>query len=97
MPSNITKYYLRPLGFTPKSDLNQNKKKVFKVRENYYSDIEIIKKEKKKISKISFSIDDFFKFADKNKQIQKHFNSLTNKINNQIFKKKNHLFFQFLI
>ena len=96
MPSNNTKYYLRPFGFIPPKDLTLHKKKVIKVRENYYSNVEIIKKEKNKISKVSFLIEDFYKFADKNKQIQKHLDSLTNQTNNQILKKKKSLIFSIL-
>ena len=96
LSSNTIKYYLRPVGFIPPRDLYLKKKKVIKVRENYFSDVEIIKKEKSKISKTSFSVEDLYKLADKNKQIQKHLNSLTNKINSQIFKKKKSLIFSIL-
>jgi len=95
--SNNIKYYLRPFGFIPPKDLYLQKKKVIEVKGNYYSDIEIIKKENRKISKISFLAEDFYKFANKNKQLQNQFNALTKKINNQIFKKKNLSFFQYLI
>ena len=88
MLSNNIKYYLRPFGFIPSKDLHLHKKEVIEVKGNYYSDIEIIKKENRKISKISFLAEDFYKFANKNKQLQNQFNALTKKINNQIFKKK---------
>ena len=96
MPSNNIKYYLRPFGFIPKKELDLQKKKLIKVKENFYSNIEIIKKENKKTSKISFLVEDFYKFADKNKQLQDKFNLLTRKINNQILKKKKSLIFSIL-
>ena len=98
MLSNNIKYYLRPFGFIPLKDLYLQKNKVIEVRGNYYSYIELIKKEKKKISRISFLVEDFYKFADKNKYLQKHLNSLKNKkiLNNQIFKKKKTLIFSIL-
>ena len=96
MLSNNIKYYLRPFGFIPPKDLYRQKKEVIEVKGNYYSDIEITKKENKKISKVSLLVKDFFKFADKNKQLQNQFNALTKKINNQIFKKKKSLIFSIL-
>ena len=96
MPSNNIKYYLRPFGFIPEKELDPPKKKFIKVKENHYSDIEIIKKENRKISKVSFLVEDFYKFADKNKQLQDKFNLLTRKINNQILKKKKSLIFSIL-
>ena len=93
MPFNSIKYYLRPFGFIPKKELDLQKKKSIKVKENFYSNIEIIKKENRKISKVSLLVEDFYKFADKNKQLQNQFNALTKKINNQIFKKKKSIIF----
>ncbi len=96
MLSNNVKYYLRPFGFIPLKDLNHHKKEAIEVKGNYYSDIEIIKKENRKISRVSFLVKDFYKLADKNKQLQNQFNALTKKINNQIFKKKKSLIFSIL-
>ncbi len=98
MLSNNIKYYLRPFGFIPLKDLNLPNYKFIEVRGNHYSNIELIKREKRKVSRNSFSVEDFFKFADKNKHLQKCLNSLGNKIilNNQIFKKKKSLIFSIL-
>ncbi len=98
MPSTNIKYYLRPFGFIPLKDLGLQKNKVIEVRGNHYSNIELIKRLKRKISRTSFLVEDFFKFADKNKHVQNSLNSLKNKMieNSQIFKKKKSLIFSIL-
>ena len=98
MLSNNIKYYLRPFGFIPLKDLYLQKNKVIEVRGNHYSNVELIKKEKIKISRISFLVEDFYKFADKKKYLQRYLNSLKSKIvlNNRIFKKKKTLIFSIL-
>ena len=98
MLSSYTKYYLRPFGFTPLKDLDSKKFKVIEVSGNHYSNIELIKKEKKTISRTNYMVDDFYKLADKNKHLQTPLNSLKNKTisNNQIFKKNKSLIFSIL-
>ena len=68
------------------------------VNGNHYSYIELIKKEKKTLSRTSYIVDDFYKLADKNKHLQKPLNALKNKtvLNNPIFKKKKSLIFSIL-
>ena len=98
MLSNNIKYYLRPFGFIPLKDLYLQKNKVIEVRGNHYSNVELIKKEKKKISRISFLVEDFYKFVDKKSYLQRYLNSLKSKmvLNNRIFKKKKTLIFSIL-
>ena len=50
--------------------------KVIEVRGNHYSNVELIKKEKKKISRISFLVEDFYKFVDKKSYLKRYLNSL---------------------
>ena len=91
MSSNNTKYYLRPFGFIPLKDIDLQKNKVIEVRGNHYSNIELIKKEKRRVSRTNYLVEDFYKLADNNKFLQKYLNSLKNKkiISNHILKKKN--------
>ncbi len=98
MPSNNIKYYLRPFGFIPLKDLYSQKNKVIEVRGDYYSSIEVIKREKKKISKTSFTVEDFYKFADKNAQLNDLLNSLRKElvVNSRILKKKKSVVFSIL-
>ena len=65
---------------------------MIEVNGNHYSNIELIKKEKKTLSRTSYTVDDFYKLADKNTHLQKPLNALKNKkvLNNPILKKKNH-------
>ena len=95
---NNIKYYLRPFGFVPLKDLASQKNKVIEVRGNHYSYIEVIKREKKKNHKTSFMVEDFYKFADKNKQLHDCLNSLKKNlaVNSKIFKKKKLLVFSIL-
>ena len=99
MPSNNTKYYLRPFGFIPQKDLDLQNNKVIEVRGNHYSNIELIKKEKRRVSRTNYLVEDFYKLADNNKYLQKYLNSLKNKkiVSNHILKKKNHWYFQYLM
>ena len=92
MLSNITKYYLRPFGFIPLKDLDLKKNKVIEVSGNHYSNIELIKKEKRRVSRTNFLVEDFYKLADNDKNLQKYLNLLKNKniLSNCILKKKNH-------
>ena len=92
MLSNNTKYYLRPFGFIPLKDLDLQNNKVIEVRGNHYSNIELIKKEKRRILRTNFLVEDFYKLADNDKNLQKCLNSFKNKkvFSNCIFKKKNH-------
>ena len=87
MPSNNTKYYLRPFGFIPQKDLDLQNNKVIEVRGNHYSNIELIKKEKRRVSRTNYLVEDFY-----NKYLQKYLNSPKNKkiVSNHILKKKNH-------
>ena len=98
MSSHNIKYYLRPFGFIPFKDLDFKKNKVIEVRGNHYSNIELIKRYKKKISRTNFLVEDFYKFTEKNKQLQKCLNSLKSKLvlNRKIFKKKKSLIFSIL-
>ena len=56
----------------PLKDLDLQKNKVIEVRGNHYSNIELIKKEKKKISRTNYLVEDFYKLADKKKHLQKY-------------------------
>ena len=98
MSSHNIKYYLRPFGFIPLKDLSFHKNKVIEVRGNHYSSIELIKKEKKKILRTNFLVEDFYKIADNVKNLKKCLNSLKKKkvFSNCIFKKKNSLIFSIL-
>ena len=44
---------------------------MIEVNGNHYSNIELIKKEKKTLSRTSYTVDDFYKLADKNTHLQK--------------------------
>ena len=98
MSSNNTKYYLRPFGFIPLKDIDLQKNNVIEVRGNHYSNIELIKKEKRRVSRTNYLVEDFYKLADNNKYLQKYLNSLKNKkiVSNHILKKKKSLIFSIL-
>ena len=89
MLSKIAKYYLRPFGFIPLKDVHLQKNKVIEVSGNYYSNIELIKKEKRRVSRTNFLVEDFYKLADNDKNLQNYLNLLKNKniLSNCILKK----------
>ena len=71
---------------------------MIEVNGNHYSNIELIKKEKKTLSRTRYAVYDFYKLADKNMPLQKPLNALKNKkvLNNPILKKKKSLIFSIL-
>ena len=95
------KYYIKPFGFLPKEQgyLLSKKNEAIKVNENFYSCLELISSEEKKINRSLFKIKSFYINFEKDK----HIISLLDKIlkKKKIFliiisflrKKKNHLFF----
>ena len=87
MPSNNTKYYLRPFGFIPQKDLDLQNNKVIEVRGNHYSNIELIKKEKRRVFRTNYLVEDFYKLADN--KIRAVIKPNANLIINSAFSEKN--------
>ena len=101
MSKNGVKYYLRPFGYVPYSEYSILSKRdlVVKINETAFTSIELIKKTKEKIIKEYFTVNEFFKKADKiDKNLEVLINNLVTKKNNfldnnKFFKKKKTSYF----
>ncbi len=104
MSLNETKYYLRPLGYTPypQSGLLLKDKKLLKINDIIFNSIELITQQKEKITKEYFTVDHFFKSViKKNKKLEILADNLVTEKDsflnsNKFYKKKKTLIFSIL-
>ena len=104
MSKNGVKYYLRPFGYVPYSEYSILSKRdlVVKINETAFTSIELIKKTKEKIIKEYFTVNEFFKKADKiDKNLEVLINNLVTKKNNfldnnKFFKNKKNIIFSIM-